>query len=132
MSGIKDKINKCFYLEKSEHKLKLIELLIIIATFVAAFKIEGDYILLFILFVILSIPYFIMIQNGVNEDTKKIVNMFALLAAIIFSAIMSSLLAINAVSDLEDIFLKIGLYIAIYLPYTLVLTSIIWTALKTK
>ena len=135
MSGLKDyfdNVDKCLYLEKSSDKLKIIELLIIIATFVATFKIEGELNIFFILFFILLLLCYIMIRKGVNKDTKKIVNVFAFFAALIFSAIISTLLAINAVSDLNDLFLKIWSYIVIYLLYTLVLTLIIWTALKTK
>jgi len=104
MAGIKSNIERLFYLEDHRDKIKLIELLLIIGSLIAAFKISGSFGLVFILFVFFSIPYFIMIQKEeckekISKDYKLLVNVFSVIIAATFSAILSTLLALSAVNE---------------------------------
>lgn len=121
-----------FYLEKPEDKKKLIEILLIIGTLVAAFKIE-DYLLIpFTIFVIFSIPYFIMIQKELNDGDKRFVNFISKIIAFTFSFPLSTFLAINLVGYLNDIAMKVGSFIVIFSIYVTFSTLVIWFALKVK
>jgi len=121
-----------FYLEKPEDKKKLIEILLIIGTLVAAFKIE-DYLLIpFTIFIIFSIPYFIMIQKELNEGDKRFVNFISGIIAFTFSFPLSTFLALNLAGYLHDNAMKVSSFILIFSIYMMFSTLVIWFALKVE
>ena len=131
------KIDRFFYLEDYQDKIKIIEILLIIGSLMAAFNFLSDFTIIFIMFIISSIPYFIMIQKeknqeNISKDYKQFVNVLSFITAISFSSLLSVILAINAVINLNDNIIKMGSYVALYIIYTIFLTLIIWTALKVK
>ena len=137
MTGIKSNIDRLFYLENHQDKIKLIELLLITGTLISAFKISGIFDYFFIFFIIVSIPYFIMVQRmergvKISTDDMRLVNVFSISVAATYSAILSALLALNVANDFNDIVMKVGSFILIYISYGIILTLIIWTALKVK
>lgn len=137
MTGIKSNIDRLFYLENRQDKIKLIELLLITGTLISAFKTSGIFDVIFILFIIVAIPYFIIVkkeeyEEKISTDDKRLVNVFSISIAATYSAILSALLALNSVIDLNDSVMKVGSFIVIYISYGVILTLIIWTALKVK
>ena len=137
MTGIKSNINRLFYLENCQDKIKLIELLLITGTLISAFKVSGIFDVVFIIFIIVAIPYFIIVKKEEREEKistndKRLVNVFSISIAATYSAILSALLALNVVNDLDDIIMKVVSFILIYISYGVILTLIIWTALKMK
>ncbi|MCK5724140.1 MAG: hypothetical protein KAI84_16535 [Gammaproteobacteria bacterium] len=137
MTGIKSNIDRLFYLENRQDKIKLIELLLITGTLISAFKTSGIFDVIFIFFIIVAIPYFIIVkkekyEGKISTDDKRLVNVFSISVAATYSAILSALLALNVVNDLNDIVMKVGSFIVIYISYGVILTLIIWTALKVK
>ena len=137
MTGIKSNINRLFYLENCQDKIKLIELLLITGTLISAFKVSGIFDVVFIIFIIVAIPYFIIVkkeerEEKISTDDKRLVNVFSISIAATYSAILSALLALNVVNDLDDIIMKVVSFILIYISYGVILTLIIWTALKMK
>lgn len=137
MTGIKSNIDRLFYFENRQDKIKLIELLLITGTLISAFKTSGIFDVIFIFFIIVAIPYFIIVkkekyEGKISTDDKRLVNVFSISVAATYSAILSALLALNVVNDLNDIVMKVGSFIVIYISYGVILTLIIWTALKVK
>ncbi|NOR46887.1 MAG: hypothetical protein GQ533_02400 [Methanosarcinaceae archaeon] len=137
MTGIKSNIDRLFYLENRQDKIKLIELLLITGTLISAFKTSGIFDVIFIFFIIVAIPYFIIVkkekyEGKISTDDKRLVNVFSISVAATYSAILSAILALNVVNDLNDIVMKVGSFIVIYISYGVILTLIIWTALKVK
>ena len=134
---IKYKIDRYFYLEAYQDKTKTIEILLIVASLMAVFNFQSNFKIVYIFFIISSIPYFIMIQKGksqenISKDYKQYVNLFSWITAISFSSLLSVILTINAVNNLNDDIIKMVSFIVIYTSYTIFLTLIIWTALKVK
>ena len=137
MTGIKSNIDRLFYLENRQDKIKLIELLLITGTLISAFKTSGIFDVIFIFFIIVAIPYFIIVkkekyEGKISTDDKRLVNVFSISVAATYSAILSAILALNVVNDLNDIVMKVGSFIVIYISYGVILTLIIWTELKVK
>ena len=137
INNIKYKIDRYFYLEAYQDKTKTIEILLIVGSLMAVFNFPGNFKIVYIIFIISSIPYFIMIQKvksqeNISKDYKHYVNLFSFITAISFSALLSVILSINAVNNLSDNIIKMVLFIVIYIIYTIFLTLIIWTALKVK
>lgn len=133
-----------FNLDCTEHKTRLIELLLIVGSLVVAFKtpddltsgsiaIKGSLItMFFMIFVIFSILYFILIQKEIKEDSKKIkpINYSSFIVAVSFSTIMANLLALSAIKDITIPLLEVGSYLIIFIVYCLSLTFFIWAALR--
>lgn len=124
-------------MEAYQDKTKTIEILLIVASLMAVFNFQSNFKIVYIFFIISSIPYFIMIQKGksqenISKDYKQYVNLFSWITAISFSSLLSVILTINAVNNLNDDIIKMVSFIVIYTSYTIFLTLIIWTALKVK
>lgn len=146
MQSIKDRINgfkDVLYLEREDRK-RLIEVILIVGSILIALKtpetISGDFIRLkdnnitelFMLFLLLSVLYFILIQkDDSNKFGKKFVSFVGFVIAMIFSAIMASFLAISIAKDYIPSTAG-AVYYLIFTPYWLIFTIIFGVALREK
>lgn len=141
-NNLRDSLN----LNDPEHKKGLIELLLIVGSLVVAFKtpedltshsiaIKGSIITsFFMIFALLSILYFILIQTEIKEGDKKIkqINDISFFIALFFSAIMAIILAMSTIKDIIIPLIEGGLYFLIFFAYWLPFTFFIWAALRIK
>lgn len=135
---------KEYNLDCTEHKTKLIELILIVGSIVVAFKtpdnltsgymgIKGSYItLFFMIFVLFSIQYFILTQKEIKEDSKKIksINDSSFIVAVSFSVIIAILLAMSSIKDIKDPLIEVCSFLILFFGYSLSSTFFIWAALR--
>jgi len=130
---------------KKNDKAYLIEILLIVSALLTAIRLPEDIYLIFMMFVVCSIIYFIMIKSKI-KDTKRI-NLFALLSAVTFSGIISSEIGLvllksigkihvinlpnNITITINNIILDI-FGILIISGYYIVIAYILYKALKMK
>jgi hypothetical protein len=94
-----------FQLDISQ-RTKLIEILLIVGSIVAAFKIPTKMLWLFMLFVLLSILYYILIQK--EKDFSKLLDVTSIFVSASFVGIVIYNFAISLISMLEDFVITFG------------------------
>lgn len=137
-------LSEVFYLNDIAQKTKLIEILLIVGSLIVAFKnpesLYSKYIgmkdtavtMIFIFFALFSITYYILVQNEVNEKTKKIINITSFFVAVSFSAIPSSILAISMVKNISSFSTALLSYFLVVVVYLAFFSTVIWAALRVK
>ena len=137
--GIIGNYSKLFYLERPEHKVKLIEILLIIGALIYV-KLPDNIDILFIPFVALSIPYLIIIQKNEEEiHFNKILLFLPFLISVTFSGVLAVSFTIIAIKEflgvtygILDIVIKLILILLILvIPYIL-FSFILFSALRIK
>lgn len=94
-----------FQLDISQ-RTKLIEILLIVGSIVAAFKIPTKMLWLFMLFVLLSILYYILIQK--EKDFSNLLDVTSIFVSASFVGIVIYNFAISLISMLEDFVITSG------------------------
>lgn len=94
-----------FQLDISQ-RTKLIEILLIVGSIVAAFKIPTKMLWLFMLFVLLSILYYILIQK--EKDFSNLLDVTSIFVSASFVGIVIYNFAISLISMLEDFVITFG------------------------
>ena len=100
------------YLER-ERKIKLIEILLIVGSFLAAFQLPTNMIWIFMIFILFALVYYILIQSGAKES-DAVVRMSAILISFPFIAIVTYNLGVSLVKTFPEISLITMLLVAIY------------------
>ena len=121
-------------LESEAQKIRLIELLLLIGTLLAAFNLVKDWIWMYLVFALFSIIYFIIIQKpNRSKGQKDAISAISLIVAVFFSGILTGTLFISIPKAILPYFIVWYYVIAIillFLSYYIVFTLILWTALK--
>ncbi|MCZ7381870.1 MAG: hypothetical protein O8C64_09955 [Candidatus Methanoperedens sp.] len=143
MQSIKERFKDFLYLEREDRK-RLIELILLVGSILVALKtpqtLTGQIIFLndnkiteiFMLFILLSIYYFILIQKEVKEKNKIWVTFIGVLISAIFSAIMAGFLAISVAKEYPTPSSALSSYFIVFFAYWLSFTIIIGVALREK
>ena len=108
-------------------KTKLIEILLIVGSIIAAFKLPINLIWMFILFVIFSILYYILIQNNLLKK-GLLSRLISFLVASLFSGVLIYHFVISLAQQLYPPY-KLLIYLIFFMFYGL-LTLFIFVALS--
>lgn len=146
MQSIKDMIKRfkdLLYLEREDRK-RLIEVILIVGSILTALKTpetlngnivslnENTILMFFMLFIVCSIPYYILIQKEIKEEAKMWVSALAFIISAAFSAIMAMFVAFSVANTFPTLSSAESVYHILSIPYWLVLTVIMWAALYEK
>lgn len=114
----------------NKQKVKLIELLLLISSILVAFKLPSDLIPLFMMFVLFSIVYWIILQKDtirtVNSVSTMVKHIFPSMISFFFVLIVTSIQFSNTMKLSDTVTTIPGMF---FIVWFITFFSVIWIAL---